>query len=80
MPEVTRLTATAAENAGFEVVTSAAANEYHTVVRYTDQDDDVVDVTDRWKIDAVTGERQEAEQKVTDTVEDVLEDLGVSVK
>lgn len=79
MPEITRLTGTADANAGFEVVTRSGSDEYHTFARYTGEDDDVVEITDRWKVCIVSGRTEDVEQKATSAIKDALEEIGVTV-
>jgi len=80
MPDVTRQTANATDSEGFEVVTSSAGDVYHTVLRVQeDAEEPTVEVTDRWKIDGETGEREAVKLAATVAVEDEMEERGYEV-
>jgi len=79
MTTVKARTATATRSAGYEIVTEAGGEEYHTVVeKVEDADEPTVTAVDRWKINEA-GEKAALDADVTDAVEEALADRGVTV-
>ena len=64
---------------GYRVHTQAQGDEYVTTLRRTDDEERTVEVTERYRVDGDTGDREDLDLEATEAVEEALEDRGVTV-